>query len=189
MTLRGTTVIMADVKSDQVKQSLDNLEKFRLCTEGKLKLFIHREFDLCGSLLRKIMLDGEVYHLLTELPLTVEERNNLVMYSGRFLPVWYRSDFHRMLPDFWYLFGWFHSWFLHFSWTKHSSETVKASNSFVFISLSWNCYQKDSVNRMNDGQANHSMVKSSSESQDLIRVLGHCQPKIRNAILTNVITI
>ena len=28
-------------------------------------------------------------------------------------------------------------------------------------------------------------IKSSSESQDLLRVLGHCQPKIRNAILKN----
>ena len=30
-----------------------------------------------------------------------------------------------------------------------------------------------------------STIKSSSESQDLLRVLGHCQPKIRNAILKN----
>ena len=28
-------------------------------------------------------------------------------------------------------------------------------------------------------------IKSSSESQDLLRVLAHCQPKIRNAILKN----
>ena len=28
-------------------------------------------------------------------------------------------------------------------------------------------------------------IKSSSESLDLLRVLGHCQPKIRNAILKN----
>ena len=28
-------------------------------------------------------------------------------------------------------------------------------------------------------------IKSSSESQGLLRVLGHCQPKIRNAILKN----
>ena len=86
--LRLTTVIMANVKSDEVKQSLDNLEKYRLFTEGKLKPFIHKEFDQCGSLLRKIMLEGEMYHLLTQLPLTVEERNNLVMYSRSFLPVW-----------------------------------------------------------------------------------------------------
>ena len=32
-----------------------------------------------------------MYHLLTKLLLTVEERNNLVMYSGNFLPVWYRA--------------------------------------------------------------------------------------------------
>ena len=28
-------------------------------------------------------------------------------------------------------------------------------------------------------------IKSNSESQDLPRVLGHCQPKLRNAILKN----
>ena len=28
-------------------------------------------------------------------------------------------------------------------------------------------------------------IKSSSESQDLLRVPGHCQPKIKNAILRN----
>ena len=82
---------MANVKSDEVKQSLDNLEKYRLFTEGNLKPFIHKEFDQCGSLLRKIMLEGEMYHLLTQLPLTVEERNNLVIYSRSFLPVWYRA--------------------------------------------------------------------------------------------------
>ena len=82
---------MADVKSDEVKQSFDRLEKYRLFTKGKLKPFIHKEFDQCGSLLRKIMLEGEMYYLLTQLPLTVEERNNLVIYSGSFLPVWYRA--------------------------------------------------------------------------------------------------
>ena len=90
MMLRGTTVIMANAKSDQVKQSINNLEKYYLFTEGKLKLFIHKEFYQCGSLLCKIMLDGEMYHLLTQLTLTVVERNNLVVYSRRFLPVWYR---------------------------------------------------------------------------------------------------
>ena len=82
---------MADVKSDQVKQSINNLEKYHLFTEGRLKLSIHKELDQCGFLLRKIMLEGEMYHLLTQLALTVEERNNLVMYSGSFLPVWYRA--------------------------------------------------------------------------------------------------
>ena len=82
---------MADVKSDEVKQSIDNLEKYHLFTEDKLKLFIHKEFDQCGSLLRKIMLVGKMCHLLTKLPLTVEERNNLIMYSRSFLPVWYRA--------------------------------------------------------------------------------------------------
>ena len=76
---------MAYVKSDQVKQSVDNLEKYRLFTEDKL--FICKELDQCGTLLRKIMLEGEAYHLLSQLPLTVEERNNLVVYSGSFLSV------------------------------------------------------------------------------------------------------
>ena len=88
--LRVTTVIMAHVKSDEVKQSLDNIEKYRLFMEYNLKLFIHKEFDQYGSLLRKIMQEGEMYHLLTQLPLTVEEKN-LVVYSGSFLPVWYRA--------------------------------------------------------------------------------------------------
>ena len=91
MTLRGMIVMMADVKSDEVKQSFDSLKKYRLCTEGELKPFIHKEFDQCGSLLRKIMLEGEMYHILTQLPLTVEERNNLLMHSRSFLPVWYRA--------------------------------------------------------------------------------------------------
>ena len=82
---------MTSVKSDKVIQALDNLEKYRLFTEGNLKPFIHKEFDQCGSLLRKIMLEGEMYHLLTQLPLTVEERNNLVIYSRSFLSVWYRA--------------------------------------------------------------------------------------------------
>ena len=83
--------MMANVKSDEVKQSFDSLKKYRLFTEGELKPFIHKEFDQCGSLLRKVMLEGEMYHILTQLPLTVEERNNLVMYSRSFLPVWYRA--------------------------------------------------------------------------------------------------
>ena len=91
ITLRLTTVIMTSVKSDKVKPSSDYLEKYRLFTEGNLKPFIHKEFDQCGSLLCKIMLEGEMYHLLTQLPLTVEERNNLVIYSRSFLLVWYRA--------------------------------------------------------------------------------------------------
>ena len=78
---------MAYVKSDQVKQSVDSLEKYRLFTEDKLKLFICKEFDQRGSLLQKIMLEEEMYHLITQLPLTVEERNNLVVYSRSLLPV------------------------------------------------------------------------------------------------------
>ena len=91
MTLRVTSVIMAYTNSDQLKRSIDNLEKYRLFTENKLKQFILKELNQCSSILRKIMLEGEIYHLLTQLPLTVEERNNLVMYSRSFLPVWYRA--------------------------------------------------------------------------------------------------
>ena len=89
MTLRVISVITAYVKSDQVKQSIDNLEKYRL--EDKLKLFIHKEFDQCGFLPRQIMLEGEKCHLLAQLPLTVEEKNSLVAYSGSFLPMCYRA--------------------------------------------------------------------------------------------------
>ena len=78
---------MAYTNSDQVKQSIDSLEKYRLFTESKLKLVVVKEFNQCRSLLRKIMLEGEIYHLLTQLPLTVKERNNLVMYSRSFLAV------------------------------------------------------------------------------------------------------
>ena len=91
MTLRVTSVIMAYTNSDQLKRSIDNLEKYPLFTENKLKQFILKEFNQCSSILRKIMLEGEIYHLLTQLPLTVEERNNLVMHSRSFLPVWYRA--------------------------------------------------------------------------------------------------
>ena len=91
MTLRVTSVIMPYTNSDQLKRSIDNLEKYRLFTENKLKQFILKEFNQCSSILQKIMLEGEIYHLLTQLPLTVEERNNLVMYSRSFLPVWYRA--------------------------------------------------------------------------------------------------
>ena len=90
MTLRVTSVIVAYVKSDQLKQSVDNPEKYCPFTEDKLKLLIHKEFEQCGSLLRRIMLERELYHLLPQLPLTVEERNNPVVYSRSFLPVWYR---------------------------------------------------------------------------------------------------
>ena len=73
---------------DDLMQSAsgNNLEKYRIF-EVTLKPFIHKAFDQCGSLLRKIMLEGEIYHLFTQLPLTIEERNSLVMYSRSFLPV------------------------------------------------------------------------------------------------------
>ena len=84
MMLKVTTVIMPNVKSDKVKYSIDNLVKYHLITEDKLKLFIHKEFDQCGSLLHQIMLEGEMYHLLAQVPLTVGERDNLVVYPRSF---------------------------------------------------------------------------------------------------------
>ena len=54
-----------------------------------------------------------------------------------------KSGLHRMLADFWYLFSWLHSWFLHFSWIDHSSKTIKASSPFTIISLFWNFYEKE----------------------------------------------
>ena len=59
MTLRVT---LAYVKSDQVKQSENNLEKYRLFTKDKLKLFICK----VNLTFRKIMQEGEMYDLLTE---------------------------------------------------------------------------------------------------------------------------
>ena len=91
MTIRVTSVIMAYTNSDQLKWPIDNLQKYRLFMENKLKQFILKEFNQCSSILQKIMLEGEIYHLLTQLLLTVEERNNLLMYSRSFLPVWYRA--------------------------------------------------------------------------------------------------
>ena len=85
------SVIMAYTNSDQVKQSIDGLEKYRLFMESKLRQLIRKEFDQCSSLLRKIMLEGEMYHLLTQLPSTVDKRSNLVVYSRSFLSAWYRA--------------------------------------------------------------------------------------------------
>ena len=79
---------MAYTNSDQLKRFIDNLEKYRLFMESKLKQFILKEFDQCSSILRKIMLEGEIYHLLTQLPLTVEERNNLVMFFASVVQSW-----------------------------------------------------------------------------------------------------
>ena len=79
---------MAYAKSDEVKQSVDSLEKYRLFTDVKFKLFIWKEFDQRGTLLRKNMLEGDIYQLITQLPLTAEETNNrLIVYSGSFSPV------------------------------------------------------------------------------------------------------
>ena len=114
---------MANVKSDQVKQSINNLEKYRLFTEDKLKLFVHKEFDQCGSLLRKIMLEGEMYHVLGQLPLTVEERNNLILYSRSFLPVWYRAGV--VCTKFLLIFGTYSIGFILSSYNFHGLSTLR----------------------------------------------------------------
>ena len=115
---------MANVKSDQVKQWINNLEKYRLFTEDKLKLFIHKEFDQYGSLLlRKIMLDGEMYHLLAQLPLTVEERNNLVVFAGSFFPVWYRAGV--VCTECFLIFGTYSIGFILVSYIFHGLNTLR----------------------------------------------------------------
>ena len=114
------SVIMASTKSDQVKQSIDSLEKYHLY---KLKLFICKEFDQCGSLLRKIMLEGEMYHLLTQLPLTMEERNNLVVYSTSFLPVWYRTGV--VCTECLLIFGTYSIGFILGSYVFHGLNTLR----------------------------------------------------------------
>ena len=114
---------MANVKSDQVKQSIDNLEKYHLFTEDKVRLFIHKEFDQCSSLLRKIILEGEMYHLLAQLPLTVEERNNLAVYSRRLLPVWYRAGV--VCTECLLIFGRYSNGFILRSYIFHGLNTLQ----------------------------------------------------------------
>ena len=144
---------MANVKSDEVKQSLDNLETYHLFTEGNLKPFIHKEFDLTPqdhagrrnvSFTHTTSIDSRG----KKQPCNIFQK-----FFASVVQSW--SSLHRMLTDFWHLFSWFHSRFLHFLWIEHSSKTIKASSSFSIISLFWNCYEKDSINKMNNGQANH----------------------------------
>ena len=123
MTLRVISIIMAYVKSDQVKQSVGNLEKYRLFTKDKLKLFIRKEFDQCGSLLQKIMLEGDIYHLLSQLPWTVEERNNLVVYSRSFLPVCYRAG--GVCIECLLIFGTYSIGFIFGSYIFHGLNTLR----------------------------------------------------------------
>ena len=122
MTSRVTSVIMAYTNSDQLKRSIDNLEKYRLFTENKLEQFILKEFNQCSSILRKIMPEGEIYHLLTQLPLTVEERNNLVMYSRSFLPVWYRAGV--VCTEYLLIFGTYSIGFVLGSYIFHGLNTL-----------------------------------------------------------------
>ena len=123
MTIRVTSVIMAYTNSDQLKRSIGNLEKYRLFTENNLKQFILKEFNQCSSIFRKIMLEGEIYHLLTQLPLTVEERNNLVMYSRSFLPVWYRAGV--VCTEYLLIFGTYSIGFVLGSYIFHGLNTLR----------------------------------------------------------------
>ena len=61
--------------------------------------------------------------------ITVDERNNLVVYSRRFCQCGTKLEW--FATDFWYLLDCFHSWFLHFSWIENSSETIKTSKPFA----------------------------------------------------------
>ena len=123
MTLRVTSVIMAYTNSDQLKRSIDNFEKYRLFTENNLKRFILNEFNQCSSKFQKIMLKGEIYHLFTQLPLTVEERNNLVMYSRSFLPVWYRAGV--VCTECLLIFGTYSIGFILGSYIFHGLNTLR----------------------------------------------------------------
>ena len=105
------------------------------------------------------MLEGELYHLLTQLPLTVEERSNLVAYSGSFLPAWYRAGVvcAECLP----IFGTYSIGFILGSDIFHGLNALRKLKSkqslsihqFIFES-SRGGYIKDSIHKMNNGQAN-----------------------------------
>ena len=86
-----------------------------------------------------------MYHLLTQLPLTVEERNSLMVYSRSFLPVWYRAGV--VCTECLQIFGTYSIGFILGSYIFHGlntlSETIEASKPFGFISLSWNRYEMD----------------------------------------------
>ena len=45
---------MGYTNSDQVIQSMDGLEKYRLFTESKLRQLICKEFNQCSSILRDV---------------------------------------------------------------------------------------------------------------------------------------
>ena len=96
---------MTYVKTDQVKQSIDSLEKYRLFTENKLELFFRKEFDQCGSLLRKIILEGENVSFTDTTSIKSRgKKQPRSVFQKLFASVvqsW--SGLHRMLTDFWYL--------------------------------------------------------------------------------------
>ena len=82
------------------------------------------------------MLEEEMYHLLTQLPLTVEERNNLVMYSRSVLPVSYIAGV--VCSECLLIFGTYLVGFILGSYIFHGLNTLRK-----LISLSWNRYKMD----------------------------------------------
>ena len=120
--LELTTVIMVDVKSDQVKQSIDNLKKYRIFTEEKLKLFIHNEFDLCGCLLCKIMLEEEIYHAFT-LTIPIDSGGKKQPCNVIFLPAWYRAGV--VCTKCLLIFGTYSIDFILGSYTFHRLNTLR----------------------------------------------------------------
>ena len=160
MTLRVTSVIMAYTNFDQLKWSIDNLEKYCLFMENKLKRFILKEFNQSSPILWKIMLEGEIYHLLTQLPLTVEEKNNLVMYSRSFCQCgteleWFALNAYWFLAPTWLVsvlvLTFFRDWTL---FGNYKSKQTFRIHQFILESLQ-DGYTRDSINRMNNDQANH----------------------------------
>ena len=99
-----------------------------------------------------------MYHLLTQLPLKVEERNNLVIYSRSFLPVWYRAGVactECLLIFDTYLVGFILSSYIFHRLNIFGNYKSKQSLGIHQFILELLHGQKDSINRMNNGQANH----------------------------------
>ena len=82
---------MAYVKSDQVKQSVDNLEKYRLFTEDKLKLFVRKKIRPVWYFTPKDHAGRRNVSFTHTTPINSRGKNNHLAYSRSFLPVWHRA--------------------------------------------------------------------------------------------------
>ena len=69
------------------------IAKYRVISEQQLELFLEKELSKPTSLLQKIKLEGELYKLLRDVPLTVDERHRLYSLCRSSLPWWYRLGF------------------------------------------------------------------------------------------------